>query len=68
MHPADVQSTDVMLPGSKAKNHDVLAQKWFYGLMTRPNMGQECESAKHGTIRKVAFFMCVKYFKPFDTG
>ena len=20
-----------MIPGSKAKNHDVLAQEWFYG-------------------------------------
>ena len=56
MYPADVQSADVMLPGAmcqwhmfstdrsgtktKAGNHDVLAQKWFYGLMTRPNMEQ----------------------------
>ena len=49
----------------------MLAQEWFYGLMTRPNMsikverklhdmriwGEDCESAKHGTIRMVAFFV-----------
>ena len=27
-----------MIPESKARNHDVLAQEWFYGLMTRPHM------------------------------
>ncbi len=27
-----------MMPWSKAINHRVLARKWFYGLMTRPNM------------------------------
>ena len=29
-----------MIPESKAGNHDVLAQEWFYGLMTRPHMEQ----------------------------
>lgn len=27
-----------MMPGAKAQNHDVLAQKRFYGLVTRPDM------------------------------
>ena len=31
------------MPGSKAWNHDVLAQEWFYGLMTRPDMEQNIQ-------------------------
>lgn len=27
-----------MIPGSKAINYDVLAQEWFCGLVTRPDM------------------------------
>ena len=47
----------------------MLAQEWFYGLMTRPDMsikverklhdmrilGQDCGSTKYGTIRKASF-------------
>ena len=29
---------NVKIPGAKAINHRVLAHKWFYGLMTRPDM------------------------------
>ena len=31
------------MPGSKAWNHDVLAQEWFYGLVTRPDMVQNIQ-------------------------
>ena len=36
-----------MIPGSKAINHDALAQKWLYGLMTRPNMRIKVEHMLH---------------------
>ena len=36
-----------MMPGSKARNHDVLAQEWFYGLMTRPDMSIKVERQLH---------------------
>ena len=36
-----------MMPGSKAWNHDVLAQEWFYGLMTRPDMSIKVERKLH---------------------
>ena len=29
---------DMMMPGSKVINHEALARKWFYDLVTRPNM------------------------------
>ena len=35
------------MPGSKAWNHDVLAQEWFYGLMTRPDMSIKVERKLH---------------------
>ena len=28
----------IKMPGSKVMNHDALAYKWLYDLMTRPNM------------------------------
>ena len=35
------------MPGAKARNHDVLAQEWFYGLMTRPDMSIKVERQLH---------------------
>ena len=35
------------MPGEKALNHDVLAQEWFYGLTTRPNMSIKVERELH---------------------
>ena len=37
----------IEMPGSKAWNHDVLAQEWFYGLMTRPDMSIKVERKLH---------------------
>ena len=31
----------------KSQNHDVLAQEWLYGLMTRPNMSIKVERKLH---------------------
>ena len=36
-----------MMSGAKVKNHDVLAQEWFYGLMTRPDMSIKVERQLH---------------------
>ena len=36
-----------MMSGEKVKNHDVLAQEWFYGLMTRPDMSIKVERQLH---------------------
>ena len=35
------------MPGSKAKKHDVLAQEWFYGLMTRHDISMKVERKLH---------------------
>ena len=32
---------------SKVRNHDVLAQEWFYDLLTRPNMSIKVERKLH---------------------
>ena len=36
-----------LMPGSKARNHDVPAQEWFYGLMPRPDMSIKVERKLH---------------------
>jgi hypothetical protein len=36
-----------LMPGSKVRNHDVLAQEWFYDLMTRPNMSIKVKCKLH---------------------
>ena len=36
-----------MIPGAKARNHDVLAQEWIHGLLTRPNMSIKVERELH---------------------
>ena len=36
-----------MMSGAKVKNHDVLTQEWFYGLMTRPDMSIKVERQLH---------------------
>ena len=35
------------MSGSKVRNHDVLAQEWFYDLLTRPNMSIKVERKLH---------------------
>ena len=36
-----------MMPGSKAGNHDVPAQEWFYGLMALTDMSIKVERKLH---------------------
>ena len=45
--PKGKSGVKYMIPGAKVKNHDVLAQEWFYGLMTRPDMSIKVERKLH---------------------
>ena len=37
----------LVISGSEVRNHDVLAQEWFYGLVTRPDMSIKVERQLH---------------------
>ena len=42
-----------MMSGAKVKNHDVLAQEWFYDLLPRPGMSIKVERSLSGRIVRV---------------
>ena len=42
----------------KSQNHDVLAQEWLYGLMTRPDMSIKVERKLHDMRMLVEGAMC----------
>ncbi len=51
------------MPGSEAQIHGMFTCQWMKDFMTRadmrktrlPNIGQDCGSARHGTIRMALF-------------
>ena len=45
------------MPGSKAWNHDVSAQEWFYGLMTRPDVSIKSERKADLDIEDFWYFV-----------